>query len=156
VDVYKSMNLIGWKYFDPSVRREFGCKDMVNRLLRHPQWSKVFEWRGSKCTPVTYEFLASLNLKKEPNYARKSISYVLFGKRYNHSIDELALILGLHTRDEMSMTYFRRYNVEFDSNRDPATHITNDADYNYNNLKARKIRMNNFNAIGHNLAINWS
>jgi len=43
VDVYKSKNLIGWKYFDPSVLREFGCKDMVNRLLRHPQWSKLFE-----------------------------------------------------------------------------------------------------------------
>ena len=58
VDVYKSENLIGGKYFDPSVLREFGFEDMVNRLLRHPQWSKVFEWRGPTYTPVTYEFLA--------------------------------------------------------------------------------------------------
>jgi len=43
VDVYKSENLIGGKYFDPSVLREFGFEDMVNRLLRHLQWSKVFE-----------------------------------------------------------------------------------------------------------------
>jgi len=58
VDVYKSENLIGAKYFDPSVLREFGFEDMVNRLLRHPQWSKVFEWTGPRYTPVTYEFLA--------------------------------------------------------------------------------------------------
>jgi len=58
VDVYKSENLIGGKYFDPSVLREFGFEDMVNRLLRHPQRSKVFEWRGPTYTPVTYEFLA--------------------------------------------------------------------------------------------------
>jgi len=58
VDVYKSENFIGGKYFDPSVLREFGFEDMVNRLLRHPQWSKVFEWRGPTYTPVTYEFLA--------------------------------------------------------------------------------------------------
>ena len=30
VDVYKSENLIGWKYFDPRVLREFGFEDMVN------------------------------------------------------------------------------------------------------------------------------
>ena len=58
VDVHRSENLIGGKYFDPSVLREFGFEDMVNRLLRHPQWSKVFEWRGPTYTPVTYEFLA--------------------------------------------------------------------------------------------------
>ena len=58
VDVYKSENLIGGKYFDPSVLREFGFEDMVNRLLRHPQWSKLFEWREPTYTPVTYEFLA--------------------------------------------------------------------------------------------------
>jgi len=58
VDMYKSENLIGGKYFDPSVLREFGFEDMVNRLLRHPQWSKLFEWRGPTYTPVTYEFLA--------------------------------------------------------------------------------------------------
>jgi len=46
VDVYKLENLIVGKYFDPSVLREFGFEDMINRLLRHPQWSKVFEWRG--------------------------------------------------------------------------------------------------------------
>ena len=40
VDVYKSENLIGWKYFDPIVLREFGFVDMVNR---QPQLSKVFE-----------------------------------------------------------------------------------------------------------------
>jgi len=55
VDIYKSENLIGGKYFDPSVLRGFGFEDMVNRLLRHPQWSKVFEWRGSTYTPVSYE-----------------------------------------------------------------------------------------------------
>ena len=49
---------IGGKYFDPSVLREFGFEDMVNRLLRHSQWSKVFEWRGLTYTPVTFEFLA--------------------------------------------------------------------------------------------------
>ena len=54
VDVYKSENLIGLKYFDPSVVREFGFEDMVNRLLRQPQLSKVFEWRGPTYTPVTY------------------------------------------------------------------------------------------------------
>jgi len=37
VDVYKSDNLIGGKYFDPSRLRGFGFEDMVNRLLRHPQ-----------------------------------------------------------------------------------------------------------------------
>jgi len=58
VDMYKLENLIGGKYFDPSVLREFGFEDMVNRLLRHPQWSKVFEWRGPTYTPITYEFLA--------------------------------------------------------------------------------------------------
>jgi len=58
VDVYKSENLIGGKYFDPSVLREFGFEDMVNRLLRHSQWSKLFEWRGLTYTPVTFEFLA--------------------------------------------------------------------------------------------------
>ena len=58
VDVNKSENLIGGKYFDPSVLREFGFEDMVNRLLRHSQWSKVFEWRGLTYTPVTFEFLA--------------------------------------------------------------------------------------------------
>ena len=58
VDMYKSENLIGGKYFNPSVLREFVFEDMVNRLLRHPQWSKVFEWRGPTYTPVTYEFLA--------------------------------------------------------------------------------------------------
>jgi len=57
-DVYKSENLIGEKYFDSSALREFGFEDMENRLLRHPQWSKVFEWRGPTYTPVTYEFLA--------------------------------------------------------------------------------------------------
>jgi len=58
VYVYKSENLIIGKYFDPSVLREFGFEDIVNRLLRHPQWSKVFEWREPTYTPVTYEFLA--------------------------------------------------------------------------------------------------
>jgi len=58
VDMHKLENLIGGKYFDPSVLREFGFEDMVNRLLRHPQWSKVFEWRGPTYTPITYEFLA--------------------------------------------------------------------------------------------------
>ena len=56
VDMYKSKNLIVGKYFDLSVLREFGVEDMVNWLLRHPQWSKVFEWRGPTRTPVTYEF----------------------------------------------------------------------------------------------------
>jgi len=37
MDVYKSVKLIGGKYFDSSVLREFGFEDMVNRLLRHPQ-----------------------------------------------------------------------------------------------------------------------
>jgi len=37
VDMYKSENLFGGKYFDPSVLREFGFEDMVNRLLRQPQ-----------------------------------------------------------------------------------------------------------------------
>ena len=54
VDVYKSENLIGGKYCDSSVLREFGVEDWVNRLLRHPQWSKVFEWRGPTYTLVTY------------------------------------------------------------------------------------------------------
>ena len=54
VDVYKSENLIGGKYFDPRVVREFRFVDMVNR---QPQLSKVFEWRGPTYTPVTYEFL---------------------------------------------------------------------------------------------------
>jgi len=45
VDVYKSENLTGGKYFDPSVLRESGIEDMV-------------EWRGPTYTPVTYEFLA--------------------------------------------------------------------------------------------------
>jgi len=58
INVYKSENLIGGKYFDPSVLREFGFEDMANWLLRHPQWSKVFEWIGPTYTPVTYEFLA--------------------------------------------------------------------------------------------------
>ena len=58
VDMYKSENLIGGKYFDPSALREFGFEDMVNRLLRHAQWSKLFEWRGQTYTLVTYEFLA--------------------------------------------------------------------------------------------------
>jgi len=58
VDMYKLENLIGRKYFDPSVLREFGFEDMENRLLRQPQLSKVFEWRGPTYTPVTYEFLA--------------------------------------------------------------------------------------------------
>ena len=58
VDVYKSENLIGGKYFDPSVLKEFRFEDLVNRLLRQPQLSKVFEWRGPTYTPVTYEFLA--------------------------------------------------------------------------------------------------
>jgi len=71
-----------------------------------------------------------LNIENDPNNARKIISYVLFEKRYNYSVDDLALILGLHTRDEISMPYFRRYHVEFDSDRDAATHITNDAEYN--------------------------
>jgi len=55
VDVYNSENLIGGKYFDPRVLREFGFVDMVNRL---PQLSKVFEWRGPTYNPVTYEFLS--------------------------------------------------------------------------------------------------
>jgi len=58
VDVYKSENLIGGKYFDPSVLMKFGFEDLVNRLLRQPQLSNVFEWRGSTYTPVTYQFLA--------------------------------------------------------------------------------------------------
>jgi len=58
VDVNKSENLIGGKYFDPSVLRQFGFKDMVNRLLRHSQWSKLFEWRELTYTSVTFEFLA--------------------------------------------------------------------------------------------------
>lgn len=95
---------------------------MVNRFLKHTQWSKVFDWRGQTYAPVTYEFLASLNIKKELNNAKKSISYVLFGKRYNHSVDELALILGLHNRDEIIMPYFQRYRVEFDSDKDAPTY----------------------------------
>ena len=55
VDMYKLENLIGGKYFDPRVLREFGFVDMVNR---QPQLSKVFEWTGPTYTPVTYEFLA--------------------------------------------------------------------------------------------------
>jgi len=58
VDVYKPKNLIGGKYFNPSLLRKFGFEDMVKRLLRHPQWSKVFEWRGPTYTTVTYDFLA--------------------------------------------------------------------------------------------------
>jgi len=52
VDMYKSENLIVGKYFYPSVLREFGFEDMVNRLQREPQRSKV------TYTPVIYEFLA--------------------------------------------------------------------------------------------------
>jgi len=58
VDVYKSENLIIGKYFDPSVLREFGFEGMLNRLLRQPLLSKVFEWGGPTYTPATYEFLA--------------------------------------------------------------------------------------------------
>jgi len=36
VDMYKLENLIGRKFFDPSVLREFGFEDMENRLLRQP------------------------------------------------------------------------------------------------------------------------
>jgi len=54
VDMYKSEILIGVKYFYPSVLREFGFEDMVNRLLRQLQWSKVFKWRGPTYTLVTY------------------------------------------------------------------------------------------------------
>ena len=86
---------------------------------------------------------------------KKIISYVLFKNRYNYSVDDLALILGLHTRDEISMPYFQRYHVEFDSDRDAANHITNDAEYNSSNLKARKIRINHLKAIFRlNLEIN--
>ena len=46
--------------------------------------------------------------------------------------------------------------MEFDSDRDAATHITNDAEYNSTNLKARNIRMNHLKALRLNLAITLS
>ena len=47
--------------------------------------------------------------------------------------------------------------MEFDSDRDATTHITNDTEYNSSNMKARKIRINYLKAIFRlNLEINLS
>ncbi|MEQ5154393.1 hypothetical protein ABN254_21475, partial [Providencia rettgeri] len=64
---------------------------------------------------MTYELLATLNIRKEVNDARESISFTLFGTQYSMSINTLGVTLGFHDETSISMPYFRDYKEDFDS-----------------------------------------
>lgn len=129
------------------------------RLLQHPQLGKLFEWMGPTYSPVTYEFIATLDIRREVNYARKSIEFTLFCSKYHPSVDEIAVALGFHDQEEVTMRYFRDFKPDFDTDRDATTYwgqITNGRKYNSCNLKAKYIKSNHLKAIRLALAVNLS
>jgi len=159
VDAYKSKQLSEGMFFDQNVLREFDCIEEVNRLRRHTQLSRLFEWWGPTYAPVTYEFLATLEIAKEANDARESIKFCLFGERYSLSVNTLGVTLGFHDAIEVTMPYFRDYKTDFDSDSVAINYwksITNNAAYKSSNLKAKLITKNYLKAMRLAFAVNLS
>ncbi|XP_031114134.1 uncharacterized protein LOC116017653 [Ipomoea triloba] len=159
VDDYKSKQLCVGRFFDDNILTEFGCLNEINGLIRHPQLHRLFEWRGPTYAPVTYEFLATLEIRKEVNNARESISFRLFGNHYSLSVNTLGVTLGFHTAKSISLPYFRNFKDDFDSEVVVVQYwksITNNAAYNSSNLKAKLITRNALKAIRLAFAVNLS
>ncbi|MEQ5167078.1 hypothetical protein ABN262_23405, partial [Citrobacter youngae] len=159
VDHYKRKQLCVGRFFEDNILREFGCLNEVNELLTHQQLRHLFQWRGPTYASVTYEFLATLNIRKEVNDARESISFTLFGNHYSMSVNTLGVTLGFHDAVSMSMPYFRDFKEDFDSDEVARRYwrsITNNAPYNSSNLKAKLITRNALKAIRLAFAINLS
>ncbi|XP_031130487.1 uncharacterized protein LOC116032183 [Ipomoea triloba] len=159
VDTYKSKQLSVGRFFEDNVLREFECLDEVNRLIRHPRLSLLFELRGPTYSPVTYEFLATLNIKKDANDARESISFSLFDNHYSLSVNTLGVALGFQDAISVTMPYFRDYKTNFNSDAVAVQYwksITNNAAYNSSNLKAKLITRNSLKAIKLAFAVNLS
>lgn len=78
-------------------------------MVMHPQWRTIFGWRGNTYSPVTIEFLATLEIKKQPNDSKSSIHFILFNKKYTFSLNDLAKTLGLYTQEEIGSPAFRNY-----------------------------------------------
>lgn len=128
-------------------------------MLRHRYWGKLFSWRGHTYSPITYEFIATLNIKKEADNSKPSISFILFNKKYIFSVNDLALVLGLHTRDEMVNPAFRNYRHNFYMDQEASNYwkdITGNSEYNSSNLHANEIKANHLKAIKLALVINLS
>nr|GLL26980.1 hypothetical protein Itr_chr05CG09920 [Ipomoea trifida] len=46
VEKLKTLQVLGGKYFDPSMLDSFGCTREVEDMIFNPQWSTIFSWRG--------------------------------------------------------------------------------------------------------------
>lgn len=159
VDVYRGKRLSEGRFFEPNMLREFGCEEEVYRLLQHPQLGRLFVWRGPTYSPITYEFIATLDIRREINNARQSIKFSLFVQRYHLSVNDIVVALGFHNQAEVSMRYFNYFKSDFDTDRDATNYwvqITNGRPYHSCNLKAKYITTNYLKAIRLALTVNLS
>lgn len=116
----KNLKVFGGKYFDYPILDTFGCRRTTEDMVMHPQWSTIFEWMGNTYSPFTYEFLATLEIKKEPNNSKSSISFILFNKKYTLSLNDLAKTLEIYTQEEIESPAFRNYWSNFYLEREAA------------------------------------
>nr|GMD70645.1 hypothetical protein Iba_chr12eCG8320 [Ipomoea batatas] len=128
-------------------------------LVDHYKMRKLI---GRKClvgedTPTLRSH--TLNIKKEADNNKPSISFILFNKKYTYSVDELPLVLRLYTRDEMGNLAFCSYRSNFYTDREVSNYwknITGNCAYHSSNLHANEIKANHLKAIRIALAINLS
>nr|GMC80003.1 hypothetical protein Iba_chr04aCG16240 [Ipomoea batatas] len=74
--------------------------------------------RGDIYALVIFEFLATLQLKKEKNHNKPSISFTIFNRKFDISVNDLGWYLGIYTRDEMGIHRFHDYWTNFYSDRE--------------------------------------
>nr|GMD75035.1 hypothetical protein Iba_chr13aCG11040 [Ipomoea batatas] len=86
----------GGYYLDLDIINRYGCRSVVERLISHTQWAKVFSWRGDTYASVIYEFVSTLECnRKVANDNWRPIKFYLFGTEYHISVNELAKCLGV-------------------------------------------------------------
>nr|GLL19508.1 hypothetical protein Itr_chr02CG09590 [Ipomoea trifida] len=83
VEKLKKLQVLGGKYFDLPLLYSFGCRREVKYLIAHPRWDRVFGWRWDTYAPVVYEFIATLQLKKEMYHNKHSTSFTIFNKKHD-------------------------------------------------------------------------
>nr|GMC60167.1 hypothetical protein Iba_chr02bCG8240 [Ipomoea batatas] len=89
VEKLKKLQVLGGKYFDLPLLYSFGCRREVKYLIAHPRWDRVFGWRWDTYAPVVYEFIATLQLKKEMYHNKPSTSFTIFNKKHDLLVNEL-------------------------------------------------------------------
>nr|GLL49574.1 hypothetical protein Itr_chr15CG11550 [Ipomoea trifida] len=75
-------------YFDYPVLSKYGLMSLLAPLIESLDWKHFFSIRESTLIPVTFEVLATLQIKHLHNWTDKVIRFSAFGEEYSLSLDD--------------------------------------------------------------------